>query len=127
MLERFCMTDDSRPKVSPLQVLIVGGLALSSGLGLTVVSSYNRNKKLLVREGIDPHFQAKFIPYAATALFVSTLCVGGVGFAGFHLMRSQGFFRTDRADLPTLDELYKLLTPVRWSDANRTQPEIKKQ
>lgn len=63
----------------------------------------------MVEDGINPSSRLKIIPVAARTLALSTLLTGLFGVAGFYALKQQGFFATDRAELPSATEAARLL------------------
>ncbi|KXZ52232.1 hypothetical protein GPECTOR_10g863 [Gonium pectorale] len=75
----------------------------------TATLTYRAGTKDLVEDGINPSSRLRVIPLAARALALSTFLTGVFGVAGFYVLKEQGFFSTDRAELPSAKEAARVL------------------
>ncbi|PNH09764.1 hypothetical protein TSOC_003571 [Tetrabaena socialis] len=93
----------------PIHVVGAGSAVVLTGALLTATLTYRSGTKDLAEDGINPAARLRIIPLAARTLALSTLLTGALGVAGFYVLREQGFFRTDRAELPSAKEAARLL------------------
>ncbi|GLC38293.1 hypothetical protein PLESTF_000566900 [Pleodorina starrii] len=108
------MTETDRSKsdksnfVEPVHVVVGGSAVVCIGAVVTAALTYRSGTKDLVDDGINPSSRLRIIPVAARALALSTLLTGAFGVAGFYLLKEQGFFSVDRAELPSAKEAARL-------------------
>lgn len=96
-----------------MHVVMVGGAVAGIGAAVAATMTYRSGTKELVEEGINPATRLRIIPIAAKTLALSMVLTGLLGTAGFYIMKEQGFFKTDRAELLSAQETVKLLRDPR--------------
>ncbi|GLI63039.1 hypothetical protein VaNZ11_005901 [Volvox africanus] len=95
--------------VEPVHVVVAGSAIACIGAVVTATLTYRAGTKDLVDDGISPSSRLRIIPIAARTLALSTLLTGALGVAGFYVLKEQGFFTTDQAELPSAKEAARLL------------------
>ncbi|KAG2435497.1 hypothetical protein HYH02_011792 [Chlamydomonas schloesseri] len=106
--------DDKKPAkentiVEPLHVVAAGSAIVCTVALLTGTLTYRAGTKDLVEDGINPSTRLRVIPLAARTLALSTVLTGILGVGGFYVLKEQGFFSTDQAELPSAKEAARLL------------------
>ncbi|KAG2500210.1 hypothetical protein HYH03_001788 [Edaphochlamys debaryana] len=102
-------TEDSKFIVHPFHVIAAGSAVVCTGALVTGTLTYRAGTKGLVEDGINPSSRLGTIPLAARALALSTVLTGIFGVAGFYVLKEQGFFSTDQAELPSAKEAARIL------------------
>ncbi|KAG2438543.1 hypothetical protein HXX76_005094 [Chlamydomonas incerta] len=107
-------SDDKKPDkdktiVEPLHVVAAGSGVICAVALLTGTLTYRAGTKDLVEDGINPSSRLRVIPLAARTLALSTILTGILGVGGFYVLKEQGFFRSDQAELPSAKEAARLL------------------
>ncbi|GIL77783.1 hypothetical protein Vretimale_6675 [Volvox reticuliferus] len=95
--------------VEPVHVVVAGSAIACIGAVVTATLTYRAGTKDLVDDGISPSSRLRIIPIAARTLALSTLLTGALGVAGFYVLKDQGFFKTNQAELPSAKEAARLL------------------
>ncbi|EFJ52785.1 hypothetical protein VOLCADRAFT_127338 [Volvox carteri f. nagariensis] len=95
--------------VEPIHVVVAGSTIAGIGAVVTATLTYRAGTKDLIDDGINPGSRLRIIPVAARALALSTVLTGLLGFTGYYVLKEQGFFSTDRAELPSVKEAADVL------------------
>ncbi|PNW81858.1 hypothetical protein CHLRE_06g263400v5 [Chlamydomonas reinhardtii] len=111
-------SDDKKPAkektiVEPFHVVAAGSGIICAVALLTGTLTYRAGTKDLVDDGINPSTRLRVIPLAARTLALSTVLTGLLGVGGFYILKEQGFFRTDQAELPSAKEAARMLRDPR--------------